>query len=615
MEVIDSVLELARKGFWPFPLAPNTKIPLKGSNGVSDATREEEALKKMFPVGCKYNIGIAGKYFDRFLCIVDVDSKGSGHDTISFEAAVNARDLPPTLQQHTPTGGIHFIYVCDKPIGNPVGAFPGVDIRGDGGYIVAAPSQINGKVYRFADGSAPTAAPAWMRQFEKEVRDQRQASTQIGSTDHFELLEMVKFIQTQDHQDEGGRNAKCYQLATHLLEHGIAPDITAVCIDDFWDRADGFDSGEIRRTVASAVKSMKKEPGWLDPSSIFSTPVDTADPNLAGPEDKRKAICLEKFIDLELAGSSDYLVKNFIDKKALSVMYGASNVGKSFMSIDLAMHVALGKEWFGHEVKQGAVVYVAAEAPQSIKKRLVAFREANGLRGVDAPFYIYGGAITLTDPKKSEELAALCEAVKPSLIVVDTLSRVMGALNENQADHMNAFVSNMDFLRFRTGAHVMIVHHAGKNTGLGARGSSALQAAVDSEFEVEKGMLRVTKQREYETGEKVYFELVDVLLGAEVKSAVVKVRGAPKEAKIQGDAGRAIGLLDFMLACSSEVSFSAWREEYYKVEEERRSRETERVEFNKIIDQVSRTAGGNFEIILPDGPRKSGMVRRINLGE
>lgn len=161
----------------------------------------------------------------------------------------------------------------------------------------------------------------------------------------------------------------------------------------------------------------------------------------------------------------------------------------------------------------------------------------------------------------------------------------------------------------------MIVHHAGKNTGLGARGSSALQAAVDSEFEVEKGMLRVTKQREYETGEKVYFELVDVLLGAEVKSAVVKVRGAPKEAKIQGDAGRAIGLLDFMLACSSEVSFSAWREEYYKVEEERRSRETERVEFNKIIDQVSRTAGGNFEIILPDGPRKSGMVRRINLGE
>ena len=51
-----------------------------------------------------------------------------------------------------------------------------------------------------------------------------------------------------------------------------------------------------------------------------------------------------------------YVVKTWLDSGASSVIYGESNVGKTFLALDLGLHVAAGTAWHGHRVRQGHVI-------------------------------------------------------------------------------------------------------------------------------------------------------------------------------------------------------------------------------------------------------------------
>jgi hypothetical protein len=64
-----------------------------------------------------------------------------------------------------------------------------------------------------------------------------------------------------------------------------------------------------------------------------------------------------------------------------------------------------------------------------------------------------------------------------------------------------------------TGACVMIVHHSGKNKAAGARGSSALLAALDTELEIDSNQIIARKQRDVETGQPISFKLQPVTVG------------------------------------------------------------------------------------------------------
>jgi hypothetical protein len=99
-------------------------------------------------------------------------------------------------------------------------------------------------------------------------------------------------------------------------------------------------------------------------------------------------------------------------------------------------------------------------------------------------------------------------------VTLDTLARVIGPGDENSARDMGLLVRSMDKIRGETGgAHTMTVHHSGKNATKGARGSSALRAATDTELEVEGGRIIMRKQRNGEIVKPIGFRLVPVELG------------------------------------------------------------------------------------------------------
>src|SRR5262249_56333872 len=92
---------------------------------------------------------------------------------------------------------------------------------------------------------------------------------------------------------------------------------------------------------------------------------------------------------------------------------------------------------------------------------------------------------------------------------------------------MGAFVRNVDDLRERTGAHVLAIHHAGKDVARGLRGHSSLLGAVDTEVKIADKRITSPNQRDLEDDLDVRFKLRPVAIGFDatdqrVVSCVVK---------------------------------------------------------------------------------------------
>jgi hypothetical protein len=226
-------------------------------------------------------------------------------------------------------------------------------------------------------------------------------------------------------------------------------------------------------------------------------------------------------------GASETLdfVEGLLTEGGASVVYGPSNCGKSFWSFDLASCVATGRDFRDElEVDQGAVVYVALEGKHGTRNRVEAMRRENRLPD-GAPFYLCFSPVSLLEPGHSKQLAESVKAAADQsnlpcrLVVIDTLARAMAGGDENGGRDMTRAVESMDAVRAATGAHVLLVHHCGKDEAKGARGHSSLRAAVDTEIELFRPegekitTVRVTKQRDLESGEPMPFSLKVIELG------------------------------------------------------------------------------------------------------
>lgn len=187
----------------------------------------------------------------------------------------------------------------------------------------------------------------------------------------------------------------------------------------------------------------------------------------------------------------DWLLRGYVERDSLAVLFGEPGHGKSFIAIDMACSVSTGTPWHGNDTKQGAVFYVAGEGHNGISRRLRAWSDARGIALNDAPLFISENSANLSDYSSAAEVASTVKAMSedigqaPALIVVDTLARNFGG-DENSATDMVAFIRHLDEMRHEWQATVLVVHHSGKDKTKGARGSTALRGAVDAEYSASK---------------------------------------------------------------------------------------------------------------------------------
>lgn len=129
-------------------------------HGVSDASSDPETIKGWWARWPDANVGIATG--PEFGGVIDVDPRKQGSDTLtSLQATYGA--LPATLTAATGGGGFHHVYAWPegRRIPSKANALgPGVDTRGSGGYIVAAPSvHASGVAYRWEPSDEVPLAP------------------------------------------------------------------------------------------------------------------------------------------------------------------------------------------------------------------------------------------------------------------------------------------------------------------------------------------------------------------------------------------------------------------------------------------------------------------------
>jgi KaiC/GvpD/RAD55 family RecA-like ATPase len=219
----------------------------------------------------------------------------------------------------------------------------------------------------------------------------------------------------------------------------------------------------------------------------------------------------------------DELVEGLMTIGSSVVVYGDSNSGKTFWALSVATAIATGSDCYGRKTDPGLVVYLASEAPASIRSRMQAIKKFYGcslenLAMVPVPMNFYAGA---QDAHDVIEMVRAIEQIKGKpvrLIIGDTLSRMSAGANENSGEDMGPVMARFDNVAAATGAAMMIIHHNGKDAAKGARGWSGIRAHIDTEIEVsEKDGVRsvsVTKQRELPSkGETIYFKLEVVEMG------------------------------------------------------------------------------------------------------
>jgi KaiC/GvpD/RAD55 family RecA-like ATPase len=227
-----------------------------------------------------------------------------------------------------------------------------------------------------------------------------------------------------------------------------------------------------------------------------------------------------------------YVIKGVIGPGELIVIYGAPKSGKTFFATDLGLRVAAGLQWFGHRVRPGLVLYIAAEMGRRAERRVKAWMDEQlGESAPAPPFAIIPKVVNLLDELDIERLIATIESLigmygKPTLLVVDTLARSMAGGEENGARDMGLAIAVADRLRDQFNTATILVHHAGKDPTKGGRGSSALLGAADAYILVEADQISghvatVEWLRDGESGHRYGFQLRQVHLGRDSEGDVV----------------------------------------------------------------------------------------------
>jgi hypothetical protein len=160
MSALAEALDYAARGWAVFPLQPGLKEPLERSRGFYDSTTNPATIRRWWLADPTYNIGIRTGIASS-VWILDIDGAIGAIALAVLEAKYGP--LPTTLVSTT-SAGCHLWFCADRPIPTSTGRIArGLDVRAEGGYVLAPPSiHPDGPIYRWRNSTPLVGAPAWL---------------------------------------------------------------------------------------------------------------------------------------------------------------------------------------------------------------------------------------------------------------------------------------------------------------------------------------------------------------------------------------------------------------------------------------------------------------------
>ena len=241
---------------------------------------------------------------------------------------------------------------------------------------------------------------------------------------------------------------------------------------------------DLKEQAIVEEKSPAGEAAVAAPVLTADSSQNKIDPYTASLIERAKTMVYSGEALLKPINPPSWLIRDFIPRgKKVGLLVGPSGIGKTFVGLDMCLHIAAGMEsWHGAICHQAKVLYVAGESEDSVNIRVASFNEKYGDIFKDN-FYAMFLDVPLSDEKGFDFLRVAIDygivPFIPDLIVFDTFNCFYTG-DENDAGAIGNFkMTRILRLQHLYGCNVMFVHHTVKNDGTKERGSSAIKGLAD----------------------------------------------------------------------------------------------------------------------------------------
>lgn len=454
-------LYYSRLGLAVFPLKPGSKQPLT-EHGLKDASKEPQQIESWWSKWPTANIGIATGTVSGGLVVIDLDvdkDKGIDGRVMLREWEVEHEKLPDnTWLAITGRGGYHYFYHDTSTVRNRTGIYEGIDIRGDGGYIVAPPSihpngntyeweqdpmlyplaEANGAVFDFLVGPAVKEPEQILFELPERIPDGQRTTA------------MVKLVCSQ--QAKG--------LSDEAIRAAVRAENEAKCVPPLTDQ-------ELEKEVFPALTRYQK--GTAPYTATYNHKKRSFQPVI-----KKGPVNLVSMDTVE-EKEPEWLVTDYIPKGQITVLAGDGGSGKTTIWCSIAAAVSSGGPCFlnqdnpfAKECLPGRVLFFSSEdsAEYTLKGRLR--RSGAKLENVLS--------LDLADERFPEIkfnaplLEELIKEYRPELVIFDPLqSYVPPDIQMGQRNAMRACLNPLIGLGEKYGTTFIIIVHTNKQVGLWGR--------------------------------------------------------------------------------------------------------------------------------------------------
>lgn len=457
-KLIATALWYAENGWYVFPLSPGAKEPLipksAGGRGLLDATRDADQIRRWWGNCPNANIGIACE--PSGLVVVDVDVKNAGDTTLEALRAELPREVFDTLTALTPSGGQHLVYATD---GTPVSSGAhvlgqGIDIRAIGGYIVAAPSVVNGIEY------------AW--EIDYSPKDREPALWPDELAEKIVKRQVAKPLDESQGIPSGERNATLASIAGTLRRRGLDYDeiIGALQVVNFKRCSPPLPYEDIDRIAKSISR--------YAPEEAIGGVAEIAEPPKVKIESIASVLDVMRNRHDERGPSIPFGIRALDEKLGgmvlgqVTVLAARTGVGKTSVAEHIVEHASIENDslYFALEMGQARIVERMAARHEgiSLKDFTASGRPCHDLSWYESRRLHF---VDVDEKQPIEAIRAVVEARRPKLVVIDHARRIRGWLatdGKMRADLapttiMQAITKMAEVL----GVHVLLLSQATRN--------------------------------------------------------------------------------------------------------------------------------------------------------
>ena len=372
--------QYADYGLAVFPVKRDKSPYVK--NGFYQATTDHKILKEWWTKWPDAGIAMPTGQANHGIFVVDQDEKNGEHGIEAFEQWVDENELyfDETWVAKTPSGGRHTYFKTNEKVNNPVGWLKGVDVRGDGGYVLLPPSVVTSGSYEWIRGPRDQEWPnsnkenACIVDLVEAVNNSKKASTTFSAPETVIT---------------GHRNDTLYKMACSLQAKGLSDEaiMAAVSAENQAKCQPPLEDDEIRKLVQSALTKQKGTP---EPEEKTETETKAKASTKFDFPIRTTLRSVKELMEQE----DDPLVVYVGDEKTpllsegTTVLAAPPKLGKSWFCLNLCQNLHDGTPFLGFQTKKVHVLYYDLEQSKRLERKRV--RQMAKEMGINYPegFYI-----------------------------------------------------------------------------------------------------------------------------------------------------------------------------------------------------------------------------------